>query len=171
MKLDYLYEILSFIILVLLQVLVFNQISIFGLATPFIYIYFILKLPIGRNIFYVIIMGFLLGTIIDIFLDTPGINATATTIVATLRKPLLRLFFTKEEFEEFVPSIHSAPGAFFKFSLVAVSLHQIVLFSLEALSLFNFNILLLRLISSIVLTMTILISLDGFKHKSFSSEQ
>ena len=96
MKLDYLYEVLLFAVLILLQVLVFNQISIFGLATPFLYIYFLLKLPVGRNVFYVIIMGFLMGFIIDIFLNTPGINAAASTIIATLRQPLLRLFFTKE---------------------------------------------------------------------------
>ena len=70
MKLDYLYEMLLFAALIVLQVLIFNQISIFGFATPFLYIYFLLKLPVGRNLFYVIIAGFLLGFTIDIFLNT-----------------------------------------------------------------------------------------------------
>src|SRR5690554_1051762 len=170
MKLDYLYEILLFAILILLQVLVFNQISVFGFATPFLYIYFLLKLPMGRNVFYVIIMGFLMGFIIDIFLNTPGINAAATTFVAALRRPLLRLFFTKEEFENFVPGINSASGPFIRFAVLSVTIHQTVIFGLEAVSLFNINILLLRLLASIVLTLVLLFALDNFRFKKFISE-
>lgn len=166
MKLDYLYELLLFALLILLQVLVFNQISLFGFATPFLYIYFLLKLPMGRNLFYVIIMGFLMGFIIDIFLNTPGVNAAATTLIATLRRPLLRLFFTKEEFENFVPGIYIAPGPFVKFTVLSVVIHQTVLFSLEAVSLFNVNILLLRLLTSIVLTLALLFALDSFRLKN-----
>ena len=171
MKLDYLYEILLFAILILLQVLVFNQISVFGLATPFLYIYFFLKLPIGRNVFYVIIMGFLMGIIIDIFLDTPGINAAATTLIAAMRKPLLRLFFTKEEFENFVPGIYSALAPFIRFTVLTVVIHQTVLFGLEAFSLFNLDILVLRLVSSILLTLILIFALDSFRLNKFTSEQ
>ena len=135
MKLDYLYEVLLFAVLIVLQVLIFNQISIFGFATPFLYIYFLLKLPVGRNMFYVIIAGFLLGFIIDIFLNTPGINAAATTLVAAFRHLLLRLFFIKDETEEYIPSIYTAPGAFIKYASVAVIIHQTVLFALESFSL------------------------------------
>ena len=170
MKLDYLYEVMRFVVLILLQVLVFNQISIFGFATPFLYIYFLLKLPMGRNVFYVIIMGFLMGFAIDIFLDTPGINAAATTLIAALRRPLLRLFFTREEFENFIPGIYSALGPFIRFAVVMVVIHQTAIFGLEAFSLFNLNILLLRLLSSVVLTLILLFALDSFVYKTFVSE-
>lgn len=170
MKLDYIYEVMRFAILILLQVLVFNQISIFGFATPFLYIYFLLKLPIGRNVFYVIIMGFLMGFVIDIFLNTPGINAAATTLIAVLRRPLLRLFFTREEFENFIPGIYSALGPFVRFAVVMVMIHQTAIFGLEALSIFNLNILLLRLLSSVVLTLILLFALDSFVYKTFVSE-
>jgi len=49
MKLSYLYEIVRFVLLILLQVLLLNRISLFGLATPVLYGYFLLKLPMGRN--------------------------------------------------------------------------------------------------------------------------
>lgn len=170
MKLDYLYEVMRFVVLILLQVLVLNQISIFGFATPFLYIYFLLKLPMGRNVFYVIIMGFLMGLSIDIFLNTPGINAAATTLVAALRRPLLRLFFTREEFENFIPGIYSTLGPFIRFAVVMVVIHQIAIFALEAFSLFNLNILLMRLLSSVVLTLILLFALDSFVYKTFVNE-
>lgn len=53
-------EILLFVMLVLLQVLLLNRIAVFGLAVPILYIYFLIKLPYGRNRFYVIVSGFLL---------------------------------------------------------------------------------------------------------------
>ncbi len=170
MKLDYLYETLLFVVLILLQVLVFNQISVFGFATPFLYIYFLLKLPMGRNVFYVIITGFLMGFVIDVFLNTPGINATATTLIAVMRRPLLRLFFTREEFENFVPGLYSAPGPFIRFTVIMVLIHQSVLFGLETFSLFNLNILLLRLAASVVLTLILMFALDSFVYKKFVSE-
>ena len=153
MKLDYLYEVLLFVVLIVLQVLIFNQISVFGFATPFLYIYFLLKLPIGRNVFYVIIIGFLLGFIIDIFLNTPGINAAATTLVATFRQSLLRLFYTKDETEEYIPSIYTALGPFIKYVSAAVIIHQTALYTLESLSLFNPQITIIRWAASIVLTL------------------
>lgn len=171
MKLDYLYEMLLFAALIVLQVLIFNQISIFGFATPFLYIYFLLKLPVGRNLFYVIIAGFLLGFTIDIFLNTPGINAAATTLVAAFRHLLLRLFFIKDETEEYIPSIYTAPGAFIKYASVAVIIHQTVLFALESFSLFNPQVLLLRLAASIVLTLVILFGLDAFMYKTFTADE
>ncbi|NLZ96000.1 MAG: rod shape-determining protein MreD [Bacteroidales bacterium] len=171
MKLDYLYEGLLFVVLILLQVLIFNQISVFGFATPFLYIYFLLKLPVGRNVFYVIIVGFLLGFIIDIFLNTPGINAAATTLVAAFRQSLLQLFFTKDETEEYIPSIYTAPGPFMKYVSVAVIIHQTALYTLESFSLFNPQIILIRWAASIVLTLILLFGLDAFMHKTFTANE
>ena len=171
MKLDYLYEMLLFAVLIVLQVLLFNQISIFGFATPFLYIYFLLKLPIGRNVFYVIIIGFLLGFIIDIFLNTPGINAAATTLVAAFRQSLLQLFYTKDESEGYTPSIHTAPSSFIKYATAAVVIHQTALYTLESLSLFNPQILIIRWASSIAFTLVLLFGLDSFMYKTFSADE
>lgn len=171
MKLDYLYEILLFTVLIVLQVLVFNQISMFGYATPFLYIYFLLKLPLGRNVFYVIIMGFLIGFVIDIFINTPGVNAAATTLVAAFRQTLLRLFYTKDETEVYIPSIYSAASPFIKFTVLSVVIHQTTLYILESFSLFNPQILLLRWSTSIVLTLILLFALDGFIYKTFTENE
>ena len=111
-----------------------------------------------------------MGFIIDMFLNTPGINAAATTLVAVLRRPLLRLFFTREEFENFVPGIYSALGAFIRYTVVMVFIHQMVLLGLETFSLFNLNILLLRLVASVVLTLILLFALDSFVYKKLVSE-
>jgi len=51
MKISYLYEGLLFVLLVLLQVLLLSRIALFGIVTPVVYIYFLIKLPIRENSF------------------------------------------------------------------------------------------------------------------------
>lgn len=154
-------EILLFVILVLLQVLLLNRIAVFGLAVPILYIYFLIKLPYGRNRFYVIVLGFLLGIVIDIFLNTPGMNAAATTITATLRSMVLNLFYPKNEYEDLVPGIHTSTAAFVKFTVMMVLLHQTLLFFIEAFTLFNLTSTLIRIGSSSVLTIVLILALDS----------
>ncbi len=171
MKLSYLYEIVRFVLLILLQVLLLNRISLFGLATPVLYGYFLLKLPMGRNPFFVIISAFLMGLIIDIFLNTPGMNAAAITIVAALRKPVMDLFFEKEEYDEFVPGIYTATGPFVRFTIFMVLLHLTLLFFIESFTLFNLTSTLLRMITSSVITILLIVTLDSLFYKRRQSEQ
>lgn len=168
MKTTFLREMVGFVVLVLLQTLVLNRISVFGVAVPILYIYFLIKLPKNRNLFYVVISGFLMGLIIDIFLNTPGMNAAATTIVATLRKPLMNIFFSKVEYEDFVPSIYTETGAFLRYSVVMVLLHQTLLFFIESFTFFNLTSTLIRIGASSVLTLILIIALDGLMYRKTS---
>ncbi|MBF6627149.1 MAG: rod shape-determining protein MreD [Proteiniphilum sp.] len=170
MKLSYLYEIVLFVLLILLQVLLLNRISLFGLATPVLYGYFMLKLPRGRNLFYVIISAFLMGLIIDIFLNTPGMNAAAITIVAALRKPVMSLFFDKEEYDEFVPGIYTSGGPFVRFTFFIVFLHLTILFFIESFTLFNLMTTFLRIVTSAAITILLIITMDSLMYRRKASE-
>lgn len=154
-----------FIILVLLQVLVLNHISFLGYATPFLYIYFIIKIPIGTNRNLVLILAFLIGLIIDIFCNTPGLNAAATIFAAFMRRPIQGLFFAREDFEHFIPSISNLGLAFIKYTIVIVFLHNLALISISSFSYLNFITVLLRIVSSTVLTSILIYAIEGFSIK------
>ncbi len=64
-----------FIILVLLQVLVLNHIHFEQYATPLFYIYFLLKIDSDNSRKGLMLWAFSLGLCIDIFSNTPGLNA------------------------------------------------------------------------------------------------
>ena len=85
----YLQRIEWFIGLVLLQVLVLNHMHINGYATPFFFIYFILKYNSGVSRNVLMIWAFLLGLTVDILGNTPGMNAAAATVLAFMREPIL----------------------------------------------------------------------------------
>lgn len=158
-------EILLFVVLILFQVLLFNRIALFGVAVPVLYIYFLIKLPVSRNRYYVIVFAFLMGLVIDIFLNTPGVNATATTIVATFRGVILHLFYPKVEFENHTPGIHGFTAAFIKYTITMVVFHQILLFFIESVTLFNIIDTLIRIGTSSLLTIVIILVLDSLSFR------
>ena len=155
-----------FIGLALVQVLLFNHICLFGLATPFIYVYFLLTLDKDINRNALMITAFLLGLVVDIFSNTPGVNAGASVFIAFIRPGLLRLFSPRGEYENFEPGIYTlGMGAFMRYAIVALLLHHAALFFLEAFSLVNLGYLLLRILCSALLTMMLVMAIEFVRHK------
>ena len=62
---------LMFVLLVIAQSVVFNRLVLFSVALAFVFIYFIIKLPVTLGASRVIFLSFLLGFCVDIFSDTP----------------------------------------------------------------------------------------------------
>ena len=89
------FNVLRFILLVLVQVLVFNNLNFFGYINPLVYILFLYWYPIKQNRTTFIILCFLLGLFVDIFSDTLAINAAATATIAYLRPTIMRFVFSK----------------------------------------------------------------------------
>lgn len=158
--------ILLAVILILLQVLVLNQIFVLRYATPFLYIYFVIKLPISLSRNLVMLLGFIIGFIIDIFSYTPGIHAAATTLAAFLRYPVLKLFLDKENFDNNTELSKTSIGNnFIKYAFVMVLVHHTALVFIEYFSYINFTTILLRLLLSTLLTFIIIFVIEGFSIK------
>lgn len=143
-----------FVGLVLIQVLVLNQLHVVGYATPFLYIYFILKFnsKIGRN--SLMIWAFMLGLTVDVFGNTPGMNAAACTCLAFFRNSLLRLVTLRDLDEAFRPGIKSLGLAvFFRYILLATTLFCTLLLLIDTFTFFNLPVLFLKIVTSIASTM------------------
>lgn len=64
-----------FVVFVLIQVLILNNIHFLRIATPFLYLYFIIKMPVGSSRTQVVFFSFIAGVVIDTFSNTPGMHA------------------------------------------------------------------------------------------------
>lgn len=82
-----------FIVLILLQVFICNQMNFLGNINPYIYILFILLYPVKNNRISFIFLSFCLGLIIDIFLDSGGAHAAAAVSIAYIRPIFLKFSF------------------------------------------------------------------------------
>lgn len=164
MIITYIHRIGWFIGLILLQVLILHNVHIAGYATPFLYIYFILKFDTGTSRNELMLWAFFFGLTIDVFADTPGMNAAATVFLAFLRPSLLRLFTPRDSSDNLVPSFQSMGIApFLKYTTASVFVHSLTLLSIEYFSFSSLWMLLLRVIVYTLLTVTCILALEGIK--------
>lgn len=153
----------QFILLGLIQVLICNNISILNIATPFIFIYPIIRLPLSLHRNWAMTAGFFAGLIIDIFSDTQGMNALACTILAVCRQPAVKLYVTHDdEIAEPVPSTRSlGPGAYLKYLLTLTFLYCLMITFIESFTLHNILVSGYRVIGCTLLTFVILLGVDA----------
>ncbi|OFY47732.1 MAG: hypothetical protein A2W85_13070 [Bacteroidetes bacterium GWF2_41_31] len=154
-------NIVRFILLILMQVLVFNHINLGGYLNPSIYVLFILLLPNDIKPSLLLIVGFFTGFTVDFFTNTPGLHAAATVLLAFFRPGIIRLFFGSLEFGP-----GESPGlnklgvtGFFRYALVLIFIHHLALFLLEALSLSHILFTLFRTLLSTVLSCLVVLIL------------
>ncbi|WP_189359434.1 rod shape-determining protein MreD [Algibacter mikhailovii] len=123
-----------FITLVIFQVLILNHINFMGYINPYIYILFIALFPIKNNRIILILLSFLLGITIDLFLDTGGIHAAASVFIAYARPVILKTSFgTIYEHQSIKFNTVDFGSKLTYFTLLTV-VHHLILFSLEIFS-------------------------------------
>jgi rod shape-determining protein MreD len=89
-------NIVRFIVLLMVQVLVINQIELTGYVNPYIYILFIMMLPINMNKHMVLLLSLLMGLSVDIFSNTVGMHTSACLLIGFLRPYLLHFIAPRE---------------------------------------------------------------------------
>lgn len=160
--------ILMYVILVVSQAVVFNHICLFGVAIPLVFIYLIIKLPMTLSNNWTMTVGFLLGVTIDILSDTQGMNALACTTTAGMRRSVLRLYFPREEeMSDSTPSMRSLGEAvFLKYAFSITVLYCALFFIIESFTFFNPVRLILKIVSSSLLTFIIIFAIDSLTSKN-----
>src|SRR5438105_815963 len=78
-------QFVSFFIYLLLQVMLFKSLTFFNVAFCFIYVGYILLLPIETNSLWLMIIGFILGFCIDVFYDSLGLHAFILVFICYIR--------------------------------------------------------------------------------------
>ena len=153
-----------FWLLVLVQALILNNVHFLGYATPFLYIYLILILNSHISRYSLLYWGFALGLAVDIFSNTPGVNAAATTLLAFVRPLLLKLFTPRDNADDFSPSIHSmGMGPFVRYITFAILIHQSALILLLTFSLAQPLTILLKTVSTTLSTGLCILAIEGVR--------
>lgn len=130
---------IMFTALVLVQVLILNQVQFNGFFNPYVYILFVILLPLSTPRYAVLILGFLLGLVIDIFSNSLGVHSAATVFIAYLRPLVIRLISNREEDRNDYPGLHQNSLVWFvRYVSVMVVLHHFLLFYIEVFTFANF---------------------------------
>lgn len=154
-------NIFRFVVVILFQVLVMDNVMISGYMIPYIYILFIILMPFETPRWVQLLSGFALGFTMDLFTGTPGMHTAACVLIAFIRPYLLELLASRDGYEpETYPRIHYYGFIWFlKYTVIIVLIHHLALFYLEVFQLKGFFSTLLRVILSTILsTSTIVLS-------------
>ena len=149
---------IMFVVLVLAQVLLFNQVHFRGYLTPFIYILFVMLLPVSTPRYLLLITGFLIGLAVDIFSNSLGMHAAATTLIAFVRPWIIRAISNRDEDRLEYPGLKQNTLTWFLYyTIFMVFSHHLVLFYLEFFTFTNFLVTLFRVILSTLFSVIIII--------------
>lgn len=155
--------ILKAVLLILAQAVIFNNIVLFNVAMPLVFIYLIISMPITWSTNASTTIGFVTGLAIDIFSNTLGTNALACTILAFARKPIFHLYMQQDEdLSGMKPSQRSmGSSAFMKYALTMTLAYCIMVFLIDAFAVFNPLRFLAQVIGSTAYTFIIIYALDS----------
>lgn len=127
----FLENIIRFLVLLFLQVLLFNNINLFGFLNPYPYLLFILLYPVNGNRSILLLSSFLLGLFLDMFLNSGGIHAAASVILAFIRPSLFRFSFGLSYEYQTIKIADKISSERITFLILSIFIHHLVLFLLE----------------------------------------
>ncbi len=153
---------LIFVLLILLQVLLFNNIEFSGFVNPYVYIMFILLLPFEIPSWLLLIISFFTGLIIDFFCGSPGMHASATLLAGFVRPHVLRVISPRDGYEPGSdPSMFIYGFTWFLlYTVIIVLIHHLALFYLEVFRFTDFFRTLLRVILSSLFSISFILLLE-----------
>jgi len=151
-------NIFRFLLLLAVQIIVFNNMNFLGYISPFPYVLFIILYPVNGNKFGLLFASFLLGIIMDMFSNSGGIHTTACLVLAYYRPYLFRFSFGLSYEYQTVKLNDVLTPERFSFILLSVLIHHFILFILEAFEItFFFDVLIRTLLSAVFTIITCII--------------
>lgn len=156
---------LIFIVLVLLQVLLFNNIQFSGYINPYVYVMLILLLPYNIPAWLLLIVSFLTGMTIDLFAGSPGMHTSATLLAGFSRPYILKLISPRDGYESGMDLSMFAYGFrwYFIYTLIIILIHHTALFYLEVFRFADFFGTLLRVLLSSLFTITFILLAEFYR--------
>ncbi len=152
-----------FLLLFILQVLIFRPLSLGGLAFNYIqiliYPLFILLLPVNTNRNMTLLLAFGLGIGIDMFYDSPGLHGGAAVLTAFVRPFVLKALEPRGGFKfNAIPTIaeHGA-NWFYQYASILLAIHLLFYFSVEAFQFSQILYILLKTICSFLASMLLVV--------------
>ena len=143
-----------FVLLVLVQLLILNNVYLGGYVMPMLYVLFVLMLPTSTGRIPMLLIAFGTGLLVDIMAGALGFHALACTVVAMMRILFADRILTRGENVVIAhPSIHSVtPQYFISYLMLMLAIFYLVFYLLEIFSFRGLGGVLLATVCSTLVT-------------------
>ncbi len=150
---------LVFILIVLIQGLVVNNIQLNEYFNPMVYPIMILMLPFELNAIVTMAVALFLGLSVDAFSNTFGLHASSALFIGYLRPTIIRYIKPKEGYDtSLLPSIQDMGAVWFlAYGSVMIFLHHLWFFSFEILRFDLFFLILGKAFLSFIFSLALVI--------------
>lgn len=155
-------NIIRAVLLLLIQILIFNFVHITWFSIPFIEVFvyplIIFLLPLRTPESLVIVIGFSAGLVVDIFMNTPGVHSGAGAFSGLARPYVINYFTPRGGYKVNIsPAISTINLRWFlKYAAVMITLHC---FAVSLIDIFQIKLLhyvLLRMILSAAISYVVI---------------
>ena len=161
---EWIRQIVRLVVVVLLQVLLFDHLQIAGGGLPMVYVLFLMNLPVQVPRWAEMLIGAIVGLVFDVWHSSLGVNVAACVAFCYLRPIVLgNLIQDLERVKGEVCSASIGRIEYVKCLAILTVIHHLLVFSLESWSWHNWWIVLLQTLLSSVLTILIIMGYDIFK--------
>lgn len=159
--------VIYFLSLLVIQIALLNNVNLGGYVNPFVYVLFILILPVRTPGPLLLAIGFIMGLVVDMFSNSMGMHAAATVFMAYLRPTVLKFMAPREGYEtEATPSLREFGVSWFLiYGTVLVFMHHLMLFLIEVFRISELLSILLRVLLSSLATVSVMLMIQYLTDK------
>lgn len=163
---DWTKQIGRYIIVMILQVLLFDQLQLLGACHPYIYVLCLLMMPITVPHSLSMILGAAAGIIMDIFCNSLGVHTAACILVMFIRPYLIGAIVSdKDRLNEQINLHTIGMEALVKYVVIMVLIHHLTIFLLAAWSWHHIGFVALETIVSSTVTILIIIGYNALRYR------
>ena len=159
-------QFVRYVIVMILQVLLFDQLQLWGACHPYIYVLCLLMMPITLPHSASMIIGAAAGLVMDVFCNSLGVHMAACILIMFIRPYLIGAIVNdKDRLNEQISSRAIGTEALIKYVVIGVLIHHLTVFSLAAWSFSHIWFVLLETLVSSIVTILIIIGYNVMSYR------
>ncbi len=163
---DWTKQIGRYIVVMLLQVLLFNQLQLWDVCHPYIYILCLLMMPITIPHWLSMVLGAVAGLVMDVFCNSLGIHMAACVLLMYIRPYLIGAIVNdKDRLNEQISTQAIGLGAMFEYTIIMVLLHHLAVFTMAAWSWKHIGFVLFETLVSSIVTILVIMGYNSMRDK------
>ncbi len=161
------FNVIYFLLFLALQVIFFLNLSLANYAFCFVYIGFLLLLPVETPPLLLLLLSFLLGFSVDIFYNTLGIHTAACVLIGFMRPYVINFLTPRGGYDEGAElTVYSLGFRWLAiYAAVLAIIHHLTLFMIEA---WEFSIFFHTLFKALCSALFTLVVYFLFQYLAFS---
>lgn len=159
-------QFIRFVVIMLIQVLIFNQLQFFGICHPYVFILFLMMMPITLSRQADMFIGAAVGLAMDLFCNSLGVHMAACVLITYMRRPMIsNLVMDDERLNGEINSKTIGTANFIKYAATLIFIYHILAVLLNAWSFAHLGQNMLQIILSSLLSSLIIIGYDILRNK------